>query len=201
MLKYVTTHLFLNCSIRTQFGFVLAFFKMSLEIHPVHSGHAFCTAGMEVHSPNAGPGFFTTEVREPLWWPEEHPSPCGLHACRSREATRNCRKSKGAKYWVRPVDGKRRGVWGRMLDGLTGEGPDVFVVFGRNRRSGQTDRPRTWEWRNEENPDLYYVTGASCGCVDCSLYFKGPEERFEMGWAKRQKRYNNDSRRYEYHPL
>ena len=158
--------------------------------------------------------YYDTDIRLPAWcvndtrwWPDprwfpdrsRRPNhPCGdpPHPIRPIMPTPRCRKSRGGKYWVRPVDGKRRGARGRLLDGLTGEGPDVFVVTG-GRQSWQMDRPDRWEWSNWCNPELHFVTGAGCGCVDCGLYWK-ELGRYEMGWAKRQKKYTPHTRRYEY---
>ncbi|KAK4547795.1 hypothetical protein LTR36_000753 [Oleoguttula mirabilis] len=56
------------------------------------------------------------------------------------------RDFKSKKYWARPVDGKRKGAMGRLMDGLTGEGPDVFVVMNGDRRTLMRDMPHKPQW-------------------------------------------------------
>ena len=56
------------------------------------------------------------------------------------------RNFKSNKYWARPCDGKRTGTWGRLKDGLTGEGPDVFVVLNGDRRTLMRDMPHRTQW-------------------------------------------------------
>ncbi|KAK5128411.1 hypothetical protein LTR85_003079 [Meristemomyces frigidus] len=53
---------------------------------------------------------------------------------------------KPKKYWARPVDGKRKGAFGRLADGLTGEGADVFVVLNGDKRTLMRDMPHRAQW-------------------------------------------------------
>ncbi|KAF2718805.1 hypothetical protein K431DRAFT_305685 [Polychaeton citri CBS 116435] len=53
-------------------------------------------------------------------------------------------------YFTRPVDGKRRGAKGRLLDAVTGEGPDVFITISSDKRTKMRDRPQRWQWTGRE---------------------------------------------------
>lgn len=53
---------------------------------------------------------------------------------------------KAPMYFIRPHDGKRTGAGGRFLDGVTGEGPDVFVTKCGDKRAFMRDRPQRWQW-------------------------------------------------------
>lgn len=53
---------------------------------------------------------------------------------------------RSTKYWARPCDGKRTGALGRLKDGLTGEGPDVYVVINGDRRTKMRDMPHMKQW-------------------------------------------------------
>ena len=53
---------------------------------------------------------------------------------------------KPKKFWTRPHDGKRPGAWGRLKDGLGGEGADVFVTTSGDKRTFHKDRPQRWQW-------------------------------------------------------
>jgi hypothetical protein len=93
------------------------------------------------------------------------------------------------------VDGKRRGAVGRLLDGLTGEGPDVYVVSNGDRRTLHRDLPHRTEWSgwdgrfwdpNWGHPDKDRTLGEN-------VHFPGM-----FPWATRtNKKYNFYTRRYE----
>lgn len=62
------------------------------------------------------------------------------------EGKREIRGFKATMYLVRPSDGKRAGTKGRLLDALSGEGPDVFAVKCGDKRTLMRDRPQRWMW-------------------------------------------------------
>lgn len=62
------------------------------------------------------------------------------------EGRREIKGFKAPMFIVRPSDGKRSGTIGRLLDALTGEGPDVFVIKCGDKRTLMRDRPQRWQW-------------------------------------------------------
>ncbi|QIW96102.1 hypothetical protein AMS68_001620 [Peltaster fructicola] len=63
-----------------------------------------------------------------------------------KQGNRTIRDVKPNLYFVRPTDGKRAGASGRVLDCMTGEGPDVFVSKCGDKRTLMRDRPQRWQW-------------------------------------------------------
>lgn len=62
------------------------------------------------------------------------------------QGARKLRGFRPSLYWTRPSDGKRRGAAGRLKEVLTGEGPDVYITIGGDRRTLMRDRPRRDQW-------------------------------------------------------
>jgi hypothetical protein len=90
------------------------------------------------------------------------------------------------KCFVRPVDGKRRGSWGRLMDGVTGSGPDVFVTVRPKTRGRSPDHDR---WSNWDSIERSSHSKVSISRKDSS----------ETPWASRSKHevYNFRTRKYE----
>lgn len=105
---------------------------------------------------------------------------------------------KAKKYWARPVDGKRRGTMGRLKDGLTGEGPDVFVVLNGDRRTLHRDMPHRAQWSKWKGPG-YDVNWWSKVLGEDRDLTMGENVSWDMKWAKSDPRekYNFQTREYE----
>lgn len=104
---------------------------------------------------------------------------------------------KPTKYLARPIDGKRTGWSGRLMDGLKCEGPDVFLVINGDKRTKSYDNPHRAQWskwsgpdwdknflRKSEDPDQTYAGGLHDA----------------MRRAVQSKKYNFKSRKYEDRP-
>ncbi|KAK5132181.1 hypothetical protein LTR08_009304 [Meristemomyces frigidus] len=105
------------------------------------------------------------------------------------------RDSKPNKYWARPVDGKRRGAMGRLLDGLTGEGPSVFVVVNGDRRTLMRDMPHKAQWSRWEGPKWDINWDKWDWDKDAT---QGEDVHMDVPWATQGRgRYNFRTRRYE----
>ena len=113
-------------------------------------------------------------------------------SCGRINARRN-RRSRSKKYWARPVDGRRRGTLGRLLDVLIGEGPDVFVVLTGSRRSLHRDMPHRaqwagWEWSLDDH--------GRCRSEGPG-HSRSEPDHFERNGARRRGKYNFQTRKYE----
>ncbi|KAJ9621198.1 hypothetical protein H2203_007249 [Taxawa tesnikishii (nom. ined.)] len=64
----------------------------------------------------------------------------------------NRAKFRPKHYWVRPTDGKRKGTMGRLKDGLSGEGPDVFVASVGDDRYFWDSMPSRADWSGWNGP-------------------------------------------------
>ena len=113
-------------------------------------------------------------------------------SCGCINARRN-RRSRSKKYWARPVDGKRRGTLGRLLDGLIGEGPDVFVVLTGSRRSLHRDMPHRAQWSGWEGSLDDHGRCRSEG----PGHSRSEPDHFERNGARRRGKYNFQTRKYE----
>lgn len=109
------------------------------------------------------------------------------------QGQRKLRDFRPNKYWARPVDGKRRGARGRLMDGLTGKGPDVFVVFNGDRRTLHRDMPHRAQWSGWNG--LWDVNlGSESYDPDATA---GEYFNFDMPWAKQdQNPYNFRTRKH-----
>jgi hypothetical protein len=103
---------------------------------------------------------------------------------------------KPKKYWARPVDGKRRGAWGRLKDGLTGEGADVYVVLNADRRTLHRDMPHRAQWSVWSDPlyDHNFFPRMRHEDPDRTV---SEERHFDVPWANQSRWYNFRSRKYE----
>jgi hypothetical protein len=106
---------------------------------------------------------------------------------------------KSQKYWVRPVDGARRGTLGRLKDAVTGSGPDVYVVANGDRRTLMRDMPRRDQWSNWDSTGMRGLGDANWrgASEDMDWY---PRADFEPApWARREKGevYNFRTRKYK----
>lgn len=105
------------------------------------------------------------------------------------------RDFKPKKYWARPVDGKRRGALGRLADGLTGEGADVFVVLNGDRRTLMRDMPHRAQWSGWKGPRWDPNHNRFQWDKDATA---GEGVHLEMPWARSGgHRYNFFTREYE----
>lgn len=103
------------------------------------------------------------------------------------------------QYWARPVDGKRRGTLGRLKDGLTGEGADVFVVSNGDRRTLHRELPSRSHWSHWDSTGMKWLANENwrAPAEDMDWY---PSANFTSPfWAKRDKDevYNFRTREYE----
>lgn len=91
------------------------------------------------------------------------------------------RSAKSGLYWARPNDtGKQGSFWSRMSDGLTGKGPDVFVLACKDRRNRLKEMP---------SGDVWTQRG----------YWEDENEG-DVPWTWRPGNYNFGTRRYEGRP-
>ncbi|KJY00572.1 unnamed protein product [Zymoseptoria tritici ST99CH_1A5] len=111
-------------------------------------------------------------------------------------------KFKSKKYFVRPVDGARRGTMGRMKDAFTGQGADVFVVANGDRRTLHREMPGRERWTNWASTGMQWPREAAGGWTkgafeDMDWY--PPGNLKSMPWAKREDGnvYNFRTRQYE----
>jgi hypothetical protein len=105
---------------------------------------------------------------------------------------------KSKKYFVRPIDGARRGTLGRLRDGLTGQGPDVFVVAKGDARTLHREVPGRERWSNWDKTGLHWPRhGDRDAGEDMDWYPK--RNMRSMPWAKREKGevYNFRTRHFE----
>ncbi|KAK3705495.1 hypothetical protein LTR37_013312 [Vermiconidia calcicola] len=104
---------------------------------------------------------------------------------------------KPKKYWARPVDGKRRGALGRLKDGLTGEGPDVFAVLNGDRRTLHRDLPHRAQWSNWDGPN-HNPNWLSWWYGEDMDETRGEHWHGDAPWADQgAKRYNFRNRKYQ----
>ncbi|EME41844.1 hypothetical protein DOTSEDRAFT_135635 [Dothistroma septosporum NZE10] len=106
---------------------------------------------------------------------------------------------KSKKYWARPVDGARRGTLGRIKDGLTGEGPDVFVVMNGDRRTLHRDMPKRGHWSHWDENGLGWLNRDPDwrGAAE-DMDWLPPGNLGSTPWARRERDevYNFRTRRY-----
>ncbi|KAF1821000.1 uncharacterized protein K489DRAFT_307435, partial [Dissoconium aciculare CBS 342.82] len=104
---------------------------------------------------------------------------------REGRSVKGCRSQ---KYFVRPVDGKRKGYWGRIKDGVTGSGPDVYVVAAADSRTLHNSFPEHNRWSNWDSLGGPFESDSDQR--DISL---------DLPWQARHpgKVYNFRTRRYE----
>jgi hypothetical protein len=131
-------------------------------------------------------------------FPAEHPFIQYFPGYGWHQGDRKLRHFKPKYYWTRPHDGKRPGAWGRLKDGLTGEGPDVFVTINGDKRTLMRDRPQKWQWSR---------WGRSPGEIDDQRRYDRDAieaefmDPFEPTWTDKSSRagayYNFKNRRYE----
>ena len=100
------------------------------------------------------------------------------------------------KYWARPIDGKRRGAMGRLLDGLTREGPDVFVVINGDRRTLSRDMPHKPQWSQWEGPAWDANWNKRMWDKD---FTEGEDLHMTRPGVERNEHYNFRTRKYEGH--
>lgn len=102
---------------------------------------------------------------------------------------------KPKKYWARPVDGKRRGTFGRLMDGLTGQGPDVFVVLNGDRRTLHRDLPHRAQWSRWGGPQWDVNHNSDQWDPDHTL---GEKVHHHRSWSDRNRKwYNFKTRQYD----
>ncbi|WPG99243.1 Hypothetical protein R9X50_00205400 [Acrodontium crateriforme] len=105
------------------------------------------------------------------------------------------RDFKPKKYWARPVDGRRRGTFGRLMDGLTGEGPDVFVVLNGDRRTLHRDMPHRAQWSRWGGAKWDVNHNSDLWDPDHTL---GEKVHFKKPWSDRNRQwYNFKTRKYD----
>lgn len=98
-------------------------------------------------------------------------------------------------YWARPVDGKRRGAMGRLKDGLTCEGADVFVVQNADRRTLMRDMPHRAQWSRWKGWLWDANVGQWYWDKDATV---AESVHAHMPWARRDgEKYNFYTREYE----
>ena len=115
--------------------------------------------------------------------------------CRHAHGKKN-REPSPKKYWARPADGKRRGTLGRLLDVLTGEGPDVFIVLTKSRGTLQEDLPRRAQWSRWEALSYDDDHHGRCRGEERG-YARSEPSQFERSGAKQRGKYNFQTRKYE----
>ncbi|KAF2167698.1 hypothetical protein M409DRAFT_21851 [Zasmidium cellare ATCC 36951] len=109
---------------------------------------------------------------------------------------------KSKKYWARPVDGARRGTLGRIKDGLTGEGPDIFVVANGDRRTLHRDMPSRNHWSHWDSTGLRWLDDgrdANWRSPVEDMDWYPPGNLGSTPWARRDRDevYNFRTRRYD----
>lgn len=165
----------------------------------------FCTNIVE---PEEKPGWYFGACPSPSMYPDCYPSTgyypgpgcypsqsmyvdvrCGGGGCggcgdgdrRGSISKSKKRNSRAGLYWARPKDtGKQSSFWSRTSDGLTGKGPDVFVLACKDRRNRMKEMP---------SRDVWTQRG----------YWED-ENDGDMPWTMRPGVYNFGSRRYEGRP-
>lgn len=104
---------------------------------------------------------------------------------------------RSTKYWARPIDGKRRGTLGRLVDGLTNQGPAVFIVSNVDKRTFHRDLPHRAYWSNWTQRDPRFDPNWGYAC------FQDPDWYGDVHWGELPgaggggKLYNFRTRRYE----
>lgn len=99
---------------------------------------------------------------------------------------------------MRPIDGARRGTFGRLKDGLTGEGPDVFVVANGDARTLHGQFPKRERWTGWDKTGLNWPrAGHREAEEDMDWYPK--KDLKSVPWAKRERGevYNFRTRAYD----
>jgi hypothetical protein len=101
----------------------------------------------------------------------------------------NGREYKPKKYWARPVDRRSHGAWGRLMDVLHGDGPDVFIVVKEHHRSLHSGLSHRTPWSGWEIPEWNVGDWVECGCHRRSLPRNEDSSR-DRRWARSRTTYN-----------
>ncbi|GAB7362009.1 hypothetical protein MBLNU230_g2044t1 [Neophaeotheca triangularis] len=152
----------------------------------------------ETHQANAYNGIRAPEHGFARTQPREEPFKTPHRHGGWQQGGRKLPNQRSKKYWARPLDGKRRGYLGRLADGLTNQGADVFVVSNVDRRTFHRDLPHRAYWSNwterdpRFDPNWGYVFEDPDWYGNVGLKTTGFADRYRQG-----KLYNFRTRKYE----
>ncbi|CAK3918586.1 Hypothetical predicted protein [Lecanosticta acicola] len=159
----------------------------------------------EQYQQNVYNGFpFLPEFGNRRLAPTEEPfvrwSPGGAQGAGWYQGKRKLHGFKSKKYWARPVDGKRRGHWGRIKDGLTGEGADVFVVANGDRRTLHRELPSRAHWSHWDSTGMKWLMDEDWRARVEDMDWYPHRNLGSTRWAKRDANevYDFKTRRYEH---